>query len=208
MCKRILRIQRGDKIACGFDPDKFMKIHGWTNRRETLHLYYEYRRVTGLLPEPPAVTEDIKWENNLVFSVGGKMFCLADLDTPLRVSFKVPERGIPELTSIAGIIQAPYFARMMWVLSTVVDESILSRHDWEKYLRQSYELVKSKLPKRLRESVQKRVSPFIGTPFRYTKNPDCLPLSPLFHSSTNCRSRFRQVLGPHHRIKFKIGTQP
>lgn len=99
----------------------------------------------------PAVTEDIKWENNLVFSVGGKMFCLADLDPPLRVSFKVPEEEFPELTSTSGIIQAPYFARMMWV--SVLDESRLSRSEWEKYLRQSYELVKSKLPKKLRENI-------------------------------------------------------
>ena len=99
----------------------------------------------------PAVTEDIKWENNLVFSVGGKMFCLADLDPPLRVSFKVREEEFAELTSVPDIIQAPYFARMMWV--SVIDESSLSRGDWEKYLRQSYELVKSKLPKKFRENL-------------------------------------------------------
>jgi predicted DNA-binding protein (MmcQ/YjbR family) len=99
----------------------------------------------------PAVTEDIKWENNLVFSVGGKMFCLADLDPPLRVSFKVPEDQFTELTVTEDIIQAPYFARMMWV--SVLDESRLSRVEWERYLRQSYDLVKSKLPKRLRESM-------------------------------------------------------
>jgi len=97
----------------------------------------------------PSVTEDIKWENNLAFSVGGKMFCLADLDPPLRVSFKVPEEQFPEMTLNPGIIQAPYFARMMWV--SVIDESCLGREEWEKYIRQSYDLVKSKLPKKLRE---------------------------------------------------------
>ena len=35
----------------------------------------------------PAVTEDVKWENNLVFSVGGKMFCMAALEQPLHFSF-------------------------------------------------------------------------------------------------------------------------
>jgi predicted DNA-binding protein (MmcQ/YjbR family) len=70
----------------------------------------------------PAVTEDIKWGNNLVFSVAEKMFCLADLDPPLRVSFKVPEEEFVELTSTVDIIQAPYFARMKWV--TVLEESI------------------------------------------------------------------------------------
>jgi predicted DNA-binding protein (MmcQ/YjbR family) len=97
----------------------------------------------------PLVTEDIKWENNLVFSVGGKMFCLADLEPPLRVSFKVPQEEFPELTATNDIIQAPYFARMMWI--SVLEESRFSRQEWEKYLRQSYELVRSKLPKKFRE---------------------------------------------------------
>jgi predicted DNA-binding protein (MmcQ/YjbR family) len=99
----------------------------------------------------PSVTEDIKWGNNLVFSVGGKMFCLADLDPPLRVSFKIPEEQFFELTSTGSIIQAPYFARMKWV--SVLDEDRFSREEWEYYLRQSYELVKSKLPKKFRESL-------------------------------------------------------
>jgi predicted DNA-binding protein (MmcQ/YjbR family) len=99
----------------------------------------------------PAVTEDIKWENNLVFSVGGKMFCLADLDPPFQASFKVREEEFAELTFHEGIIQAPYFARMKWV--KVTDESALSRQEWEHFLKQSYELVKSKLPRKTRESV-------------------------------------------------------
>ena len=96
----------------------------------------------------PGVTEDIKWENNLVFSIGGKMFCLADLDPPLQVSFKVPEEEFPELTSTPDIIQAPYFARMKWV--SVLEESRFNHREWEHYLRQSYELVKSKLPRKYR----------------------------------------------------------
>jgi predicted DNA-binding protein (MmcQ/YjbR family) len=97
----------------------------------------------------PLVTEDIKWGDNLVFSVGGKMFCLADLEPPLRVSFKVPEEEFPELTATNNITQAPYFARMMWV--SVLEESRFSGEEWKKYLPQSCELVRSKLPKRFRE---------------------------------------------------------
>ena len=103
----------------------------------------------------PSVTEDIKWGDNLVFSVAGKMFCLADLEPPLRVSFKVPEEKFPELTSAEGIIQAPYFARMKWV--TVLEESRFTRKEWEHYLRQSYELVKAKLPKKMREEISQEV---------------------------------------------------
>jgi predicted DNA-binding protein (MmcQ/YjbR family) len=99
----------------------------------------------------PSVTEDIKWGDNLVFSVAGKMFCLADLEPPLRVSFKVPGEEFAELTSTPDIIQAPYFARNMWVL--VKDENRLTTKEWEYYLRQSYELVKSKLSKKIREEL-------------------------------------------------------
>jgi len=99
----------------------------------------------------PAVTEDIKWGNNLVFSVAEKMFCLTDLDPPFRVSFKVTEEEFVELTTTPNIIQAPYFAKMKWVL--VLDENRLSRQQWEHYLRQSYELVKAKLPKKVQESI-------------------------------------------------------
>lgn len=99
----------------------------------------------------PAVTEDIKWGNNLVFSVAGKMFCLTDLDPPFQVSFKVRDEEFHEITARAGFIHAPYFARMKWV--KVMDEDSLSHQEWEHFIRQSYELVKSKLPKRIRESL-------------------------------------------------------
>jgi predicted DNA-binding protein (MmcQ/YjbR family) len=100
----------------------------------------------------PKVTEDIKWGDNLVFSVCEKMFCLADLNPPLRVSFKVPVDGFELLTARPDIIQAPYFARMKWV--TVLEESRFSRKEWEHYIKQSYDLVVEKLPKKLRERLK------------------------------------------------------
>jgi predicted DNA-binding protein (MmcQ/YjbR family) len=99
----------------------------------------------------PAVTEDIKWGNNLVISVADKMFCLADLDPPFQASFKVREEEFEELAARDNIIQAPYFARMKWV--KVMEESSLTGQEWEHFLRQSYELVISKLPKKTRESI-------------------------------------------------------
>ena len=94
----------------------------------------------------PGTTEDIKWEDNLVFSVSEKIFCLAGLDTPLRVSFKVTEDVFDDLTLSDGIIQASHFAKRKWV--TVIHEDQLSRFEWEKHLQQSYELVKANLPKK------------------------------------------------------------
>ena len=93
----------------------------------------------------PAVTEDIKWDNNLVFSVGGKMFCIiATSELPVNASFKVTEEEFEELCEREGFQPAPYLARYKWVM--IDDISRLRKIEWEKYLQQSYNLVKSKLP--------------------------------------------------------------
>jgi len=52
----------------------------------------------------PSVTEDIKWGDDLCFMIGGKMFCVAVLNTPFKVSFKVSDEEFGELTSIKGVI--------------------------------------------------------------------------------------------------------
>ncbi len=91
------------------------------------------------------VTEDIKWENNLCFSVGKKLFMLIALDTvPPSASFKVTDEDFEELVTRDGIVPAPYFARNKWVL--IEDIGRMSRAEWEFYARQSYQLVASQLP--------------------------------------------------------------
>ena len=95
----------------------------------------------------PAVTEDIKWGHDLCFSVAGKMFCVAAVDGPLSVSFKVKDDEFEELANLPGLRPAPYVARYKWVL--VEDVRKLSRKEWEHYVRQSYDLVRAKLPKKL-----------------------------------------------------------
>lgn len=98
-----------------------------------------------------AVTEDVKWGNDLVFSVGDKMFCVASLEPPFSCSFKVPDDEFDELSNQNGFMPAPYMARAKWVL--VTDPSNLNKKQWEKYIKQSYELVKIKLTKKLREQL-------------------------------------------------------
>ena len=98
-----------------------------------------------------AVTEDVKWGNDLVFSVGDKMFCAASLEPPFSCSFKVPDDEFDELSNQNGFMPAPYMARAKWVL--VIDPSSLSKKQWERYIKQSYELVKIKLTKKLREKL-------------------------------------------------------
>ncbi|MFN0033542.1 MAG: MmcQ/YjbR family DNA-binding protein [Saprospiraceae bacterium] len=95
----------------------------------------------------PGVTEDIKWGYDLCFSVGEKMFCVTIPDADEGASFKVLDEEFHEMVSREGIIPAPYMARYKWV--QVQDFLWLSDKEWEHYIRQSYELVKAKLPKKV-----------------------------------------------------------
>ena len=94
----------------------------------------------------PHVTEDIKWGNDLCFSIGKKMFLVAGLQTPASVSFKVTDDEFEEMSSREGFEPAPYVARYKWVLNK--DLKRLSKKEWEHYILQSYNLVKAKLPKK------------------------------------------------------------
>jgi len=99
----------------------------------------------------PAVTEDIKWGNDLVFSIGDKMFCVASLEAPFKCSFKVRDEEFEELSNKDGFIPAPYMARAKWIL--VTNPTKLNKKQWEQYIKQSYELVSSKLTRKLREQL-------------------------------------------------------
>lgn len=94
----------------------------------------------------PAVTEDIKWGNDLCFNIAGKMFCVISLEIPIKVSIKAPDVDFDELSSRHGIIPAPYVARHKWIL--VENVNIFDPGKWEFYIKQSYNLVKAKLPKK------------------------------------------------------------
>lgn len=99
----------------------------------------------------PAVTEDVKWDNDLVFSVGGKMFCVTSLDPPFKVSFKVPDHDFDEVSSRNGFMPAPYLARAKWVLVTQPEK--LNQKEWMSFIKQSYELVKLKLTRKTRKDL-------------------------------------------------------
>ena len=99
----------------------------------------------------PAVTEDIKWESNLCFCVGGKIFCIANLEPPHTFSFKVKEEEYDELSQSEGFKPAPYLARAKWVL--VTDSSRLNRKSLKNYLQQSYDLIKTKISRKMKEEL-------------------------------------------------------
>ena len=94
----------------------------------------------------PAVTEDIKWGSDLVFSVAGKMFTVVNTEQPHTVAFKCTPDMFAELIEREGIIPAPYMARNMWVQERSVGE-VLDRGELEALITASYGLVVAKLPK-------------------------------------------------------------
>ena len=99
-----------------------------------------------------ATTEDIKWENHLCFCVGEKMYLVTGLDQqPTTASFKVSDDEFEEMCQREGFIPAPYMARNKWVF--VDDINRLSKKEWEHYSKQSYDLVRSKLNKKLQKGM-------------------------------------------------------
>ena len=80
------------------------------------------------------VTEDVKWGNDLVFSVGTKMFAAVDIDPPHSLSFKCSVEAFNELVERDGIVPAPYLARAMWVQQEKLGGA-LDRRELESLLR-------------------------------------------------------------------------
>lgn len=100
----------------------------------------------------PGVTEDVKWGHDLCFCVGGKMFLVVGLDeSPTTASFKVTDEEFEEMCSREGFEPAPYLARYKWVHADNLNR--LQPTEWERYARQSYLLVKAKLPAKVRKEL-------------------------------------------------------
>ena len=99
----------------------------------------------------PGVTEDVKWDNDLVFSVGGKMFVVFGLPDFEPFSFKVHPAVFATLTQQEGIRPAPYLAQHSWV--SVSSLGVLSEEEITALIQESYALVAQKLPKKTREKL-------------------------------------------------------
>jgi len=100
----------------------------------------------------PGVTEDIKLGVHLCFNVGGKSFLFTHPDgVPPSASFKVPDEDFEEITAKEGLEPQPYIARYKWVLAR--DINSLTKKEWEHYIRQSHQLIASKLPAKVKKSI-------------------------------------------------------
>ena len=92
----------------------------------------------------PQATENLQWEDDLCFRVGGKIFAVLSLETvPPSLCFKCTAERFAELCEHEDIVPAPYVGRYKWVLLQRLD--ILGDEELEDLIRQSYEMVAAKL---------------------------------------------------------------
>ena len=105
-------------------------------------------RILDVCRNLPGVTEDVKWGNDLVFSVGGKMFVAFGLPDREPIGFKVDPIAFGTMTQKEGIRPAPYLAHHSWV--SVASLDVLPEDELTELIRQSYLLVAEKLSKKMR----------------------------------------------------------
>ena len=115
----------------------------------------DVERARAFLLTLPYAVETMQWGDNLVFwvgdkAVGGKMFCLLNLDAGAHgvVSYSAGPERFAELVEREGIVPAPYMARIHWV---AVDRwDVLRNAEWEQELRAAHAITLAKLPKGVR----------------------------------------------------------
>jgi predicted DNA-binding protein (MmcQ/YjbR family) len=106
----------------------------------------------------PSATEQTVWEGDLTFKVANKMFAHTVLEVaPVWLSFKASPENFAELTERAGIIPAPYLARAKWIALETRDA--LPLDELTRLLRESYDLVVAKLPKKTRDLISQGTAP-------------------------------------------------
>ena len=103
----------------------------------------------------PHTTEEILWGDDLVFKIGGKMYAVVVLAPRHKVvmSFKCTPEGFAELVERPGIIPAPYSARSHWV--ALEREDALPRAEIKRLIRESYDVVVARLPKKTQAKLAK-----------------------------------------------------
>ena len=100
----------------------------------------------------PAATEKVTWGADLTFRINEKIFAVTVLE-PAKVwlSFKCSAENFADLTERTGIIPAPYMARNQWI--ALETKEALQKEELRDLLRESYDMVFSKLPKKIQQAV-------------------------------------------------------
>jgi predicted DNA-binding protein (MmcQ/YjbR family) len=92
-------------------------------------------------------------DDTLVFKAAGKMFLLANLDGPLRISIKAkPEDVIERLEKYTEVIPAYHMNKQHWIaveMENITDSSLIKN-----WIDNSYDLILRSLPKRKRQELK------------------------------------------------------
>lgn len=92
----------------------------------------------------PAVVQEEKWDDDVRFSVGEKLFCMISKTSPHQISLKCRLEDFHRLISQPGIVPAPYLARYHWVQIKQLDT--LPVPQLQALLLNAYDLVVNSLP--------------------------------------------------------------
>ncbi|MFI4966601.1 MAG: MmcQ/YjbR family DNA-binding protein [Caulobacterales bacterium] len=98
----------------------------------------------------PGAELSIKWGEDRVYSVGGKMFAATD-GAAANLSLKVSDIAFEALTATGRARPAPYAARFNWVMFD--DLSALDAAEVKDWLETAHALVAAKLPKTRRAAL-------------------------------------------------------
>jgi len=93
----------------------------------------------------PHAKENLQWGDDLCFKIAGKIFAMLGLDNP-RLCFKCSPETFAELIEREDIHPAPYVGRYKWVMVDRLEA--LSDTELRDSIRQSYEMVAAKAPKK------------------------------------------------------------
>ena len=99
----------------------------------------------------PQATEDLKpqWGDALLFRIAGKIFVSMSLaGVPLHMNVKCTPERFAELLEVDGVKVAAYVGRYHWIDFPV--RGVFRDAEVRGLISESYENVRSKLPKKLR----------------------------------------------------------
>jgi len=103
----------------------------------------------------PHTTEQVQWEDALVFKLGRKMYAVATLEPGEHwLSLKCSVEEFVELVERPGIFPAPYLARAHWI--ALESEDTLARTELQQLLTRAHALVFAKLPRKTRSALGRK----------------------------------------------------
>ena len=105
----------------------------------------------------PGATEDLKpqWGDALLFRIANKIFVSMSLaDPPLRMNLKCTPARFAELLEIDGVKVADYVGRYHWI--EVPLTGVFRDSELRELVRESYENIRSKLPKKALDALGKK----------------------------------------------------